>query len=100
MDDTALSGDSQVGGRGAREGELGSGVPQALLGLEGWGMLDFRVRCPSTAGGVRGGGGWKREGREGWLQGTPACAGGVETLLCPPWSQLGRAGVGMPREDC
>ena len=66
MDDTALSGDSQVGGRGAREGELGSGVPQALLGLEGWGMLDFRVRRPSTAGGVRGGGGWKREGREGW----------------------------------
>ena len=88
MDDTALSGDSQVGGRGAWEGELGSGVPQALLGLEGWGMLDFRVRRPSTAGGVRGGGG------------TPACAGGVETLLCPPWSQLGRAGVGMPREDC
>ena len=50
-----------MGGRGAVEGELGSGIPQALLGLEGWEMLDFWVRGPSTA---RDGGGWRREGRE------------------------------------
>ena len=29
VDDTALLRDSQVGGRGAVEGELGSGIPQA-----------------------------------------------------------------------
>lgn len=94
VDDTALLRDSQVGGRGAVEGELGSGIPQALLGLEGWEMLDFWVRGPSTASGVRDGGGWRREGREGWVQGTPAYAGGFLTLLCPSWSQLPRAGVG------
>ena len=55
VDDTALLRDSQVGGRGAVEGELGSGIPQALLGLEGWEMLDFWVRGPSTASGVRDG---------------------------------------------
>ena len=49
VDDTGLLRDSQVGGRGAVEGELGSGIPQALLGLEGWEMLDFWVRGPSTA---------------------------------------------------
>ena len=42
VDDTALLRDSQVEGRGAVKGELGSGVPQALLGLERWEMLDFR----------------------------------------------------------
>ena len=59
VDDTALLRDSQVEGRGAVEEELGSGVPQALLGLERWEMLDFWVRCPSTTGGVRDGGGWR-----------------------------------------
>ena len=94
VDDTALLRDSQVEGRGAVEEELCSGVPQALLGLERGEMLDFWVRGPSTTGGVRDGGGWRREGREGWMQGTPACAGCFLTLLCPPWSQLPRAGVG------
>ena len=100
VDDTVLlSGLKTVGRQGSPQ--TSSGVPQVLLGLEGWKVLDFWVDGPLHAPWCRGR--WWLEGREG---GRDRC-GGLQpvleasrplpaVLLGHNWSELG---WGMPRQD-
>lgn len=100
VDDTVLlSGSKTVGWQGSLQ--TSSGVPQVLLGLEGWEVLDFWVDGPLH--GPRCWGWWWLEGQEG---GRDKC-GGLQpvleasrtlpaVLLGHYWSELGWR---MPRQD-